>query len=57
MDLRGHRRKRKKYPTSLHLDDCSKDYNCFLWENQTRDKFYDLAPVYYVCLMKDNMFA
>lgn len=47
----------KKNPTSLYLDDCSKNYNCFLWENETEDKFYSFAPVYYVCLMKDNMFA
>lgn len=55
--LRPQKETKKKYPTSLYLDDCSKDNNCFLWENETGDKFYNFAPVYYICLMKDNMFA
>lgn len=46
----------------LYLDSCSENSNCSLWENnklrnETLDKFYSLAPVYHVCLMRDNMLA
>lgn len=52
----------EKRKTSLYLDDCSENYNCSFWENnklrkETQDKFYNLAPVYHVCLMRESMFA
>lgn len=54
-------KKKKKHP-SLYLDDCSENYNCSFWKNnklrkETQDKFYNLAPVYHVCLMRESMFA